>query len=754
MNLRPLLLGGMGMTLSLFPTEDLFRGLAPALIKQSPLARGTNRGNPAGPIGIPLTNGTAAGTTATNGGPLPGVPPVPDGTFEALDLSIPAMAVIYTNYMRGNLVAARSNLAAYLRTRRSVAWSFDPFIRTAPGYDNTLATNAVNGRFVMLGVDYTYPGGAVNWSVNPTLTTANPSDEWIFNLSRMHWWDDYGAAWWTTGNGAFVTSFVNQFTAYYRNYPKPSTSPSEGPGSTWRELEVGYRTGSSWPAAWFYFLTTPAVPDSVYLDMHTSFLQQGQWLRGMGWREGNHHMLGMSGLYTVGVLFPEYRAAADWRAHALAQMAIPVFPGQNNGILNDGAWYERSPGYHQWVIANYLAVLKHAARNGRSAEIPSAWLPRLQAAAEYVIALATPERTAPNVNDTDPSMSVKGLYNASDLALFPGSALMKWSADLKTNANAPNPVPGSVYLAASGQVVLRSGGGTNDTQVHLQAASFSGGWHGHKDKGGLLLWLSGKRVLVDGGGGDYLDNPYRVYGQSTAGHSTLRVDGKDQVWGYDSANPSGMGSAATPTNAVVLGGTVEYARTFFYGNYQDWNGTGYSGTATAAMKHRRELAFVKPDLLVVVDTVIPGDAATHTHEVLWQSPETNWSVKSAMAVATGAAGTETACIIPLVTNGLTLSTISGQTTPEIMGWYVARGATATPVKALTVKHRRIGAGTVSFATVIAPAGSSGSSPTVSAGIGGTNWTVTVPDGRTLGVTTGPSAVGGLIVSSGGQTYRF
>ena len=99
---------------------------------------------------------------------------------------------------------------------------------------------------------------------------------------------------------------------------------------------------------------------------------------------------------------------------------------------------------------------------------------------------------------------------------------------------APPDVPGSAVMPHGGYAVLRHRD-ERDREVRaiLKAGPFGLGplnAHGHADLLSLHLAVWGEEAVVDAGTFTYYGDPrMRAYAQSTAAHSTVRVDGREQA---------------------------------------------------------------------------------------------------------------------------------------------------------------------------------------------------------------------------------
>lgn len=604
--------------------------------------------------------------------------------FAALDLTLPGLETVRAAVDGGDLAAAKTALAAYYRARTEPTWFFDPHtIDPSVGYDETRATNAVNATFDIVGTTYTFPGGVIDWSYNPTLDgPAADNNEWTWQLGRMSFWNDLGRAYWSTGDAVYAQAFADQLASFVTTRRVPTVA-ANGAGSSWRTIDTGIRASGSWSDAWFRFLEAPAFDDEHLFLMLKSFYEHGAYLRQFQ-TSGNWLTHELDGLYTVGAMFPELREAAEWRTFAAEQM----YAAMAEQFLPDGGHYELSPGYHQVSIAHITGLYEVAEVTGHASELPSDYLTRLETAYLWPIQIATPDWNNPAVND---SWDVD-VARASELpaTLFVDEPLFAWAASGRATGTPPAWL--NLLLPDSGLVVLRSSWSEDAHYALLDVGPWSRG-HSHQDKLNLIVYAGGRRLLFDNGGGNYETSAYRDYGLDTHSHNTVLVDGLPQERARDEeTDPLGWGNPATPATHFHTQATHAYAVSY----YAD----GYGELDQRLATHRRELLYVKPDLFVVVDTMTPGDGTSHTYEARWHLATTSYAEAPASVTLTTDAGLANLAIAPLATAGLTVLHASGVTDPEVLGWDLGHSGGYEP--ALTVRHQRTGTDVQRFVTLLVP----------------------------------------------------
>jgi hypothetical protein len=172
---------------------------------------------------------------------------------------------------------------------------------------------------------------------------------------------------------------------------------------------------------------------------------------------------------------------------------------------------------------------------------------------------------------------------------------------------------------------------------------------------------------------------------------------------------------------------------------------GYGTVDNRIATQTRRVLFVKPDLFVVADTMVPNDAATHTYQARWNLLTTHTHFNPATkTVTTTTPDASNLAVVPLATDGLEVRSASAQTTPEILGWRIEVDPKRTPTT--TVLQTRKGTGTQAFLTLFVPLRAGTADPVRSVkptGAGAAE--VVLADGRKLAITAGTEPAAGIEV---------
>ena len=269
--------------------------------------------------------------------------------------------------------AALTNLAVYLRGRTNVTWFFNPHaVTNAVSYNKSQADAAATGTITQVGIPYTFQGGNIDWFFNVTTNAANgfaPNNEWQWQLNRMTWWPNLGQTYWgRSREETYAQAWVSELRDWISDCPAQSSLKNVA-GSTWRTIETGLRLSTYWPDSYHRFLESPSFTDADVTLYLKSCVEQARYLRSF-YTQANFLTMEMSGLYTVGALYPELSEAAGWRTLA----AQKLHAEQTVQFLPDGWHYELAPGYHIVAIDNTLQIFQLAALEGLTGELPAGYL--------------------------------------------------------------------------------------------------------------------------------------------------------------------------------------------------------------------------------------------------------------------------------------------------------------------------------------------------------------------------------------------
>ena len=104
-------------------------------------------------------------------------------------------------------------------------------------------------------------------------------------------------------------------------------------------------------------------------------------------------------------------------------------------------------------------------------------------------------------------------------------------------------------------------------------------------------------------------------------------------------------------------------------------------------------------------------------------------------------------LIPLQTRGLDVKAVSGQTSPEILGWYVFKDHVPAQAPATTVLHTIDGTGVQSLVTLLVPLKPGVAMPASEIQqLTPDSWHIRFNDGRQFAIVVDPNPSGGIQVN--------
>jgi hypothetical protein len=509
--------------------------------------------------------------------------------FGALDLTRPELAAVRRAVQSRNWPAARAAWSQHLATRTTPHWLWsrrdkaallklcgDQPNGTAPWVAE--ANLVLERRFSFSGVDHQFQG-AIDWG--------QFRNEWTHQLSRFDYWRTLGKAWWVTGDARYAKDFVAILMDWVARNPVPdNTEPSwRASGTVWRTLECGIRA-LSWLDAMEYFQDAPEFTPDAKFTMTRSLLEHARRLHRHNdrFRQGNWQVCETTGLFALGTMFPEFKESASWRDTALRLLVEHM----QKDVYPDGMHWETSPGYHTWVMKEFLETALLARTNG----IPTpGLLDRHELMFDALLHLAKPDRRYPPLGDAgtgtktiEDAMGLGALlYQRGDMrSLAPDRIEADWvwlfgpkvAEDYARTKSTPAN-PASHRMSHVNYMVMRTGWTKSDKYLLFDGAPWGGG-HCHQDRLQVVVWAGGRDLLVDPGMYSYDQPLSRTYLRKSEAHNVLTVDGREQP-------------ASDP---AVLAWHTSPAADFASAEIHD-----------KAFKHQRSVLFVRPDYWVVLDHV-------------------------------------------------------------------------------------------------------------------------------------------------------
>ncbi len=658
--------------------------------------------------------------------------------FSAINLDHPGLETVKLQVQAGNFPAAKTSLAAYLRTRTNINWFFDwKNPTTNVGYNKTEADTNIAGTFSYGGYTNTFPNGDIDW-----LYTPNPSSQWVSLINRMNFWPNLGTTYWGTGDAGYVTAWARQLRSWITQCPAPGSS-SQSILSAWATIQAAERM-RTWPDTFLRFVLSPSLTDEDVILYLKSTIENTRYLRQYSIGAAMNFNIDaweLNGIYTTATVFPELNEASEWRAFAVQQMdaqkQLQFYP--------DGVHIELSPRYHIGTLGFIAGIHQLAALNNRLADLPAGYIEGTENAYEFLLYNSAPSRLMPPFNDCGAANEDSRTYLQQGYSLFPHRTDFLW-----TSGGGTKPAKTSWLFPYAGYAAMRSGWESNANFLCFDAGPLGSSGHRHEDKLNIVIWAHGRELLFDSGGGSYESSIWRTWGTSSYSHNCITVDGLDQEGGDGSyaATDADYQSPASIQMRWESGANHDFAA----GVYNRGYGGNFNNRPAA---QTRRVLFVKPDIYLVADTMVPNNTtASRTYQARWHLLSPNTSLDPATkTVVTTDAGQANLAVVPCLGSGLTVENISarlsnsGSTTPvlsEMLGWDQPNLSAGTQTPATTVTQTLSGTGTKHFLTLFLPLKAGQTNPVASINNPtATSAEVSLTDGRRLLVEADPDPTRGL-----------
>jgi hypothetical protein len=615
-----------------------------------------------------------------------------DAFFEKLDLSRPGLEAVRNAVQANDFDRAKQALLQYYREREGTYHFFDPD-KPRTYTDNVSSRLRAADRLLQRKQKW----DAAHWNDDTfQWAEASFSRKWrMYSISAL------GEAVALENDRRLAEALLNVLGSFVRQYPRP-----DGDGGPWQTMRAGIRMRTGWPVAFLALTRSKALTaDELVLFLH-SVWQQTHFIRENRSNTSNWLTFEMAGLYTSGVVYPEFKEARAWRRVA-SETALKEM---KRGWLPDGMTIELSPGYGQF-FSNYFLIYELAKHVGRLDEFGLGAFPsRTEKIYESYLKIMTPNRDTPATNDNRPANVREILRNG--LKWFPKRQDFQWVAHNGKQGQKPGFT--STMLPYAGFAAMRSGWQRDDHMLYFDFGP-AGYRHVHQDGLGVTLWAYGREILFDPGLGGYdPTNPYCQYARDTFSHNTVLVDDRPQrrPW-YNKPHPRRM--PYKPIEQVRWKSTERFD--LAYGVYDDAYGLAgfgasdpypYSDGSTfkkgwgKPAQHHRRVLFMKPDVFLIADTMVPKQQGKqNTYEARWHLSSTKIAKRdNGLTVATADKGRPNLEVAPLLTEGLKTRTATAQKSPEKLGW--SAFDPDNPKPATTVQHIKQGSGVVQFLTLLMP----------------------------------------------------
>lgn len=433
---------------------------------------------------------------------------------------------------------------------------------TWPNAEKQIVEKAVrinSGKFDLLGFNDLSFGDPIDWQREPLSGKRAPADHWsrlnyldaevtgdkkiVWELNRHQYFATLGQAYWLTGDEQYAQTFVAHLNSWMdQNAPKV--------GINWASsLEISFRS-ISWLWALYFFKDSTALTSALVLRALKFLYLNARHLETYlsTYFSPNTHLTGEAlGLFYLGTLLPEFRAAARWRKVGKGILLEQL----SRQVQNDGVYFEQSSYYHRYTADFYTHFLILSRANSES--LPGEVEAKLKLLLDHLMYITRPDGTTPLFGDDDGGRLVvldQCPANEFRAALATGAALFQ-RGDYKYVAREPaeetlwlmgpaglaefdrvsahEPEKQSVPFREGGYYVMRDSWSpaANYMLVDCGPHGMDNCGHAHADALSFDLASRGRTMLVDPGTYTYTGSKeQRDWYRSSAAHNALTVDGE------------------------------------------------------------------------------------------------------------------------------------------------------------------------------------------------------------------------------------
>lgn len=181
----------------------------------------------------------------------------------------------------------------------------------------------------------------------------------IWEASRFGFTYALVRAYWRTGDERYAETFWRLVESW-----RAANPPNHGPN--WKcGQEVSFRV-MAWCFGLYGFLDSSVTTPERVADLAQMIAVSGERITANFAyalnQQNNHGISEAMGLWTIGLLFPEFKRAAQWMEmgrDALERQAAEL-------IYEDGAFSQHSVNYHRLMLHDYVWALRLGELNGRS----------------------------------------------------------------------------------------------------------------------------------------------------------------------------------------------------------------------------------------------------------------------------------------------------------------------------------------------------------------------------------------------------
>lgn len=496
----------------------------------------------------------------------------------------------------------------------------------------SLADEILQGLFPFFGYSANL-GFPPQWQREPFTKRIAPSGHWSeldeFSFGDIKlWWEPSRFSWAyalsrafaLTGNNIYAETFWQLLESWLdENPPNQGVNWKCGQEASLRVMTICFSC--------YAFRGAPASTPSRLAQLTLAIYAHGRRIDAYAdyaiSQKNNHGITEGAGLWTIGVLFPEFREAERWKARGRAMLESEI----QRQVYDDGSYIQHSTNYHRFMLQTAAWAIRLGEVN--QDKLAPGIYERVRKSLSLLYSITDPESGwAPNYGANDGALALQlsdcafpdmrpALQSCNWLVnkqrLYPHgpwdeeSAWLNGVESLKAAAGISSPHPVDLIAASGGYFTLRSA----TSWAFLRGVRYVDR-PSQADQLHVDLWWRGENVLCDPGTYSYnAPRPFDHGFGATRYHNTVTVDGADQMtklgrflW-TDWADCRVSPRPALASQIKVLEGE-------------------HSGYSQLGVIHRRALACLDGSVWVIVDD-LSGQHA-HTAYLQWLLPDCSFEM--------------------------------------------------------------------------------------------------------------------------------
>jgi hypothetical protein len=563
------------------------------------------------------------------------------------------------------------------------------------------AESILRGEFPYFG--YTRPFGyPPHWQLSPEICSSSGSTHWSridefagediklsWELSRFGWAYFLARAYARNRDERYAEAFWHLLLNWMAvNQPNCGVQWKCGQEASFRIMALCF--------ALYVFhrspATTPTRLEQLLVLLCTLAIRVDSYTEYSQLQRNNHAISEGTALWTVGLLFPEFKRSAHWRTKGRRIIESEV-PRQ---IYTDGSYIQHSFNYHRVMLQDLLWSLRLGECN--HASLSDQVYSRFAKSVSFLDSFTDPQSGwAPNTGANDgalvlplsscafPDMrpALQSSFMLAEhrklLADGPWNEEMIWMNGLQS-IHAPAPqdriCPDTIAADIGGYYALHS----QSSWALLRGARFRDR-PSHADQLHLDLWWRGENVLCDPGTFSYnAEFPFHDGFASTRFHNTVDIGGTDQMTRLGRFLWSDWSKAE-----IIFSPTQSASVTILQAQHDGYKKMG--------ILHRRLVLSLPSDTWVILDDV--AGSGTHLARLHWLLPDVPFLIHSShiydflfpsgntrLTVASSAKS-----CLDLVRAGQRVDSGKGDPTDPARGWISRYYAAKSPALSLSAETR-------------------------------------------------------------------